>query len=261
MKSDLDLSPISTPSQLKEMTADFIDQFCGQMAFPSGIDIQIADHPKEMDPPSSLINPLQVTLDTQKLRIYLYPEALIGISPLALQGWLDMELARCQLALEPSMYRVNFDKKIRTIFNVSGSGHHIVRHMVAHLENSLKNLIAAQIVIEIGNSSPLLHYCYHRINPSIEDGTNYERLFPHQWVRAIFLCKKNKDYMPVAALADSGLANELESYWWKCHRYLSTGDRQFLKALFNTAKQNPVKYFSDTMVEMFRLVTSQFLIP
>ncbi len=242
------------------MIADFIDQFCSQVAFPSEIDIQVADHPKEMDPRSSLISPLYATLDSQKLTIYLYPNALMGISPMALQGWLDMELARCQLALEPSMFRVNFDKKIRTIFNVSGSGHHIVRHMVAHLENSVKNLIAAQIVIDVGNSSPLLYYCYHKISPSIEDLNNYERLFPHQWVRAIFLCKKNKDYMPVAVLADSGISNELESYWWKCHRYLSTEDRQFLIALFKIAKQNPVKYFSDTMVEMFKLVKSQFLI-
>jgi hypothetical protein len=243
------------------MIVDYIDQFCSKMAFPSEIDIQVADHSKEMDPRSSLVSPLHSTLDTQKLTIHLYKKALIGISPMALQGWLNMELARCQLVLEPSMYRINFDKKIRTIFNISGSGHHVVRHMVAHLENSLKNLIAAQIVIEIGNSSPLLHYCYHRINPSIEDGIDYERLFPHQWVRAIFLCKKNKDYMPVAVLADSGIANELESYWWQCHRYLSTEDRQFLKALFKIAKHNPVKYFSDTMVEMFTLVTSQFLIP
>jgi hypothetical protein len=132
--------------------------------------------------------------------------------------------------------------------------------MVVHLETSLKNLIAAQIVIEIGDSRPLLYYYTYKISPSVEEMENYQRLFPHQWIRAIFLCKKNKGFTPVALLADKGIAAELESYWWNCHAFLSPEDKRFLKTLFSLSNQNPVKYFSETLVEMFKLVKSQFLI-
>ena len=184
----------------------------------------------------------------------------MGISPLALQGWLNMNLARRQLELEPSAYRINFERKIRPHFNIVGSGLHLVRHMVAHLENSLKNLIAAQIVIEVGNSRPLIFYYTHKISPSVEEMENYQRLFPHHWIRAIFLCKKTKEFTPVALLADRGTAAGLESYWWKCHAYISTQDKRFLKTLFSLSNQNPVKYFSENLVEMFKFVKSQLLI-
>ena len=261
MERDLDQTSISSPSQLAELSARFIGHFCGQMAFPSAMEIQITTDAQNIDNRSSYLRPLHTILEPRKLTIYIDNKTLVGISPLALQGWLDMELARCQLALDPSAYRVNFNKNIRPLFNVSGSGLHVVRHMVTHLENSLKNLIAAQIVIEIGHSSPLLNYSYHKISPSIEDKDNYLRLLPHQWIRAIFLCEKTKAFMPVAVLADTGIALELESYWWNCHRYLATQDKQFLQTLFSLSKQNPVKYFSDTLVEMFKLVKSEFLDP
>ena len=261
MQEDLDQTPISSPSQLAKLSARFIDHYCRQMAFPSAMDIQITAYSKNIDQRSSHLGPLHATLEPQKLTVHLDEKTLMGISPLALQGWLDMELARCQLALEPSTYQVNFNKKIRPLINVSGSGLHIVRHMVTHLEDSLKNLIAAQMVIAIGHGSSLLNSGHHKIGPSIEDADNYQRLFPHHWIRAIFLCKKSKAFMPVALLANTGIAMELESYWWNCHHYVLTPDKQFLKTLFILSKQNPVKYFSETLVEMFKVVKSEFLDP
>jgi hypothetical protein len=259
METDLDKSTISTPSELAKHTTRFIDQFCRQMAFPSAVDIHVDRHPKDHNdrPPHAI--PVHVTVENQKLTIHLHETALLGISPLVLQGWLDMELARRQLELEPALYRVNFQKKIHPLFYITGSGLHIVRHMVAHLEDSLKNLIAAQMVIEIGHSRPLLYYYHYRISPSVEETENYQRLFPHQWIRAIFLCKKNKGYTPVALLADKGIAAELESYWWNCHAYISPEDKHFLKTLFSLSNQNPVKHFSETLVEMFKFVKSQLL--
>ena len=261
MEKDLGKSTISTPAELAKLTTRFIDQFCSRMAFPSAVDIQIDRHPKGNDHRSSQVSPVHSSLENQKLTIHLCEEALMGISPLALQGWLDMELARRQLELEPSMYRVNFNKEIRPLLYTGGSGLHLVRHMVAHLETSLKNLIAAQMVIEIGNSRPLLYYYTYKISPSVEEKENYQRLFPHHWIRAIFLCKKNKGFTPVALLADKGIAAELESYWWDCHAYIAPEDKRFLKTIFRLSNQNPVKYFSETLVEMFKFVSSQLLIP
>ncbi len=172
-----------------------------------------------------------------------------------------MELARRQLDLEPSIYRVNFNKEIRPLVYTGGSGLHLVRHMVVHLETSLKNLIAAQIVIEIGNSKSLLYYYTYKISPSVEEKENYRRLFPHQWIRAIFLCKKNKGFTPVALLAAKGIAAELVSYWWNCHAYISPEDKRFLETLFYLSNQNPVKHFAETLVEMFKFVKSQLLAP
>ena len=260
MGKDLSKSTISTPSELAKLTIRFIDQFCGQMAFPSALDIHVDRHPKDTTDRSPHSGLLHTTLANQKLTIHLYEKALVDITPLALQGWLNMELARRQLELEPSTYRVNFNKEIRPIFSMSGSSLHMVRHIVAHLETSLKNLIAAQMVIEIGNSRPLLYYYTYKISPSVEEMENYQRLFPHQWIRAIFLCNKNKGFTPVALLADKGMAAELESYWWSCHAYISPQDKRFLKTLFSLSNQNPVRYFSETLVEMFNFVKLQLLV-
>ena len=260
MENNLSQSTISTPSELAKLTTRFIDQYCNQMAFPSALDIHVDRHPKDTMDRSPHAGLLHTTLENQKLTIHLYEKGLMGISPLALQGWLNMELARRQLELEPSTYRVNFNKEIRPLFNTGGSGLHLVRHMVVHLETSLKNLIAAQIVIEIGNSNPLLYYYTYKISLSVEEKENYQRLFPHQWIRAIFLCNKNKEFTPVALLADKGIAAELETYWWDCHAYISQQDKRFLKTLFSLSNQNPVKYFSETLVEMFKFVKSQLLI-
>jgi len=260
MEKNLDKSAISTPSELAKLTTRFIDQFCSRMAFPSTVDIQVNRHPKYDDHRSPQASPVHASLENQKLTIHLCDEALMGIPPLALQGWLDMELARRQLELEPSTYRVNFNREIRPLFSMSGSSLHLVRHMVAHLETGLKNLIAAQMVIEIGNSRSLLYYYTYKTNPSVEEMENYQRLFPHQWIRAIFLCNKNKGFTPVALLADIGIAAELESYWWNCHAFLPPEDKRFLKTLFSLSNQNPVKHFSKTLVEMFKFVKSQLLI-
>ncbi|MGD1975151.1 MAG: hypothetical protein PVG73_13890, partial [Desulfobacterales bacterium] len=106
----------------------------------------------------------------------------------------------------------------------------------------------------------LLHYYTYRISPSAEEKENYQRLFPHQWIRAIFLCRKNKRFGPVALLADKGIAVELASYWWNCHAYISQEDKRFLETLFSLANQNPVKQFSDNLVDMFKFVKSQLFI-
>jgi hypothetical protein len=261
MERDLSKSTISTPSELTKLTARFIDQFCSRVAFPSDVNIQVDRHSQDIDHRSSHVSPVQSSLEDQKLIIQLCEKTLMGIPALALQGWLDMELARRQLEIEPSIYRVNFNKEIRPLVYAGGSGLHLVRHMVVHLETTLKNLIAAQIVIEIGNSRSLLYYYTYKISPSVEEKENYRRLFPHQWIRAIFLCKKIKGFTPVALLAAKGIAAELESYWWNCHSYISPEDKRFLETLFYLSNQNPVKHFTETLVEMFKFVQSQLLIP
>ena len=259
MGKNLDQSTISMPSELAILARRFIDQFCSRLAFPSTLDMHVECHPNDNDLCSNQISPISSTLENQKLTIHLCEEALIGISPLALQGWLNMDLARRQLEFDPSSYRINFEREIRPLFSIAGSGLHIVRHMVAHLESSLKNLIAAQLVIEIGNNRPLFYYYDYIISPSVEEMELYRRLFPHHWIRAIFLCKKNKDFTPVALLADRGTAVELESYWWNCHAYMAPEDIRLLKTLYSLSNQNPVKYFSQNLVEMFKFVKSQLL--
>lgn len=258
MKSDN--SVISTPQELTEHITCCVDQFCRQMAFPTAVDIRIVQHPPENRQHPPRVSPLAATLDDRKLRIHLSEASLLGMSPLALQGWLDMELARRHLELEPELYRVNFDRDIRPHFYISGAGTHMVRHLVVHLETSLRNLIAAQQVIEIGHSEPLLYFFHYRITPSTAERENYQRLFPYHWIRAIFLCKKNKGFSPVALLADQGIAAELAAYWWNCHAYLEPEDKRFLQTLFGLSKHDPFKHFPETLVEMFKFVKTQLLL-
>ena len=112
----------------------------------------------------------------------------------------------------------------------------------------------------MGNSMALLYYYTYKITPSVEEKENYQRLYPHQWIRAIFLCRKNKRFAPAALMAEKGIAAELVSYWWNCHAYMSPEDKRFLETLFYLSNQNPVKHFSETLVEMFKFVKSQLLV-
>ena len=116
MVKDWSKSTISTPAELAKHTTRFIDQFCRQMAFPSAMDIHVDRHPKDHNDRPPHANPVHVAVENQKLTIHLYEKALLGISNLALQGWIDMELARRQLELEPALYRVNFQKTIHPLF-------------------------------------------------------------------------------------------------------------------------------------------------
>ena len=257
---DSDQPTISTPAELAELTNRSIEKFCQVLAFPSNVVIRVKRHPAEPTPYSPHVNPIHSTLRNQQLTIHLSEKALMGIAPLALQGWLDMELARRQLELETHMYRVNFNREIRPLLNVAGAGLQLMRHLVMHLENSLKNLIAAQLVIEIGHNRPLLYALHHKISPSLAEKENYQRLTPYHWIRAVFLCNKYKEFSPVALLADKGISVDLESYWWDCHVYILPEDKRFLKTLFRLSSQNPVKDFSETLVKMFKLVKSQLLI-
>ncbi|CAB1077431.1 hypothetical protein D1AOALGA4SA_5220 [Olavius algarvensis Delta 1 endosymbiont] len=252
-------SKITTPAELAELAGHYLAEFCRQSSFPSTVDIRIDRHRKDMENSAVQIRPVHAALKNQQLTIHLYEEPLMGISPLALQGLLDMELARCQLELEPALYRVNFKKQIRPLFSVSGSGLNLVRHLVVHLETGVKNLIAARLVMEIGHGEPLLYACYYEITPSVVEKENYQRLVPHDWIRAVFLAKKSREFSPMALLAERGPAAELESFWWHCHTYIVPEDKRILKTLFDLSKQNPVKHFSETLVEMFKLVRSQLL--
>ena len=180
MEKELGKSTITTPLELSKLTTRFIDQFCSRMAFPSAWEILVNRHPKDDIDHSPYAGPLHTTLENQSLTIHLYEKDLMGITPLALQGCLNIELARRHLQLEPSMYRVNFDKEIRPIFNISGSGLQMMRHIVAHLKAGLKNLIAAQTVIEMGNSMALLCYYTYKISPSLDEKENYQRFYPHR---------------------------------------------------------------------------------
>lgn len=260
MPKESDKSTISTSAELAEITSCCIDQFCRQAAFPSTVEMRIDRHRDDIKNSDVQIRPVQAELDNRQLTINLHEKPLIGISALALQGLLDMELARCQLELEPALYRVNFNKEIRPLFNVSGSGLNLVRHLVAHLDAGLKNLIAAQLVMEIGHSEPLLYFCYHKIRPSMAEKENYQRLVPYDWIRAIFVANKLKEFSPVAFLAERDSAAELESHWWNCHAHILPEDKRILKNLFVLSSQNPVKHFSATLVELFKLMKSHFLI-
>ncbi|MDJ0913831.1 MAG: hypothetical protein QNI95_09695 [Desulfobacterales bacterium] len=259
MDTNQDQSTISDPAELAELTDHFIEQFCSQIAFPSSLTILVERHARDGNEHLPQAGPVYAKLEHQKLTIHLFEKALVGISPPALQGCLDMALAYQQLALEPKLYRFNFQKQFRPLFYISGSGLHMVRQMVAHLETGLKNLIAAQMLIDIGHGKPLFYYYYHKINPSVGDAENYQRLVAHQWIRAIFLCNINKDFAPVALLKQTGIAPELESYWWRCHTYLSPEDKGILKALFKQSNQNPVIHFAEILVGLFKIINSQLL--
>ena len=119
---------------------------------------------------------------------------------LALQGWLDFELAAAVIRRQQTLYRYNFKRDILPLFQVSGMAAQFIRYLVSHLEDCLKRALRADMILNMNHGLPLAYFYYLMTVPSAAEKRSYQKLVPHKWTRAIFVCKKSKEFVPVALL-------------------------------------------------------------
>jgi hypothetical protein len=197
----------------------------------------------------------------QNLILNLYAENLFGMPPLAFQGWLDLEIFSHVIQKQPELHRFNFQKDILPLFNVSGSAVQFMRYLIHKLELGLRQILAAEMILNAGHGLALVYYYYYCLTPAEEDKQDYRRFLPHLWLKAVYLSKKFGDFTSVCLLSRSGTNSALKQYWWRCHDHFTSSDRTLLENMVSTSYRYSEEPFAFRLVEICKLVKTNVLEP
>ena len=255
-------SRATTSGELRKWSQHFVNEFLKTTELYPSLVVNLSFYPTQAvyqtERKRSCLGPVHSEKQGNYLTIHLCEEGLKDIPLLALQGWLDQELTCYLLKLQSELYRFNFSKQILSRFPVSGSAVNLIRHVIEHLGLGLKRYIMTTMIIDLGHGFPQVYFYFFNINPSLEEKENYQRIIPHNWIRALFLCEKLKEFMSISLLADRniGFSRDLKSYWWNYNEYLLLEDRSLLEKLSAIPNQYIKESFSYKLVEMFRKVQS-----
>lgn len=241
----------------------FVEAFEEDIALSAPLNVSLSFHRNPSTPlaegADKMRPPVFSESDNHRIIIHLNVSDLVGISSLALQGWLDFELAAITIRRQHILYRYNFKKDILPLFQVSGMAVQFIRYLVFHLEDCLKKALRTDMILKMGHGLPLAYYYYMVTAPSAEEKQSYQKLVPHKWTKAIFVCKKSKEFVPVTLLDAGGYLPSLASFWWRCHAYLKPEDRKLMQKLAAVFLSNRQHRFSDQMVAAFEAIKSDLL--
>jgi hypothetical protein len=254
---------ILSADDLALRAAMFVEAFEQDIALSAPLNVSLSFH---LNPSTRLAEgvnqmhpPVLSESDNHRIMIHLNIPNLVGIPTLALQGWLDYELAAIIIQRQHTLYRYNFKRDILPLFQVSGMAAQFIRYLVSHLEDCLKRALRTDMILEMEHGLSLAYYYYLMTVPSAEEKQSYHKLVPHKWTRAIFICKKSKEFVPIALLDAGGYLPTLTSFWWRCHAYLLPEDRKLMQKLAAVFLSNRHHRFSDQMVAAFEAIKSDLL--
>lgn len=214
-------------------------------------------------PKRSFAGPIYSEKQNDRFIIHLCEESLNEVPSLALQGWLEHELALCMQKLQPEFYQINFKRNISPLLPVSGLAENHMLELVEHLESGLKKYLATRLLIDMGHGLPQVYCYFFKLNFSIEDADNYQETISHHWTRALFVCRKLKEFMSISLLAGQNIefAQELETFWWNSHDYLLPEDKTMFKEIVRIPDQHYKDPYLDNVIEIFKIVKFHLLAP
>jgi hypothetical protein len=210
---------------------------------------------------SKPMDPLTIRLEGDRVICTLKLADLTGVPQLALQGMVDMVLAKAIMERDSQRYHLNFSRQILPLFPVSGSGVNFIRYIVECLSKGLKQYIATKSLISIGHGPPQAHLLFFKMDFPREDVSTCQMVAPHSWTKAVFLCRRIETYMALRALSSHGVAFsiQLQEAWEQGHEYLTGEDRAFLNKLVSILEQSAESSFSELMVQLFLVVRDRYL--
>lgn len=254
---------ICNADDLALRAAMFVEAFEEDIALSAPLDVSLSFHrhlsTRLAEDADKMHPPVFSESDNDRIMIHLSISDLVGIPSLALQGWLDSELAAIIIRRQHKLYRYNFKQDILPLFQVSGMAAQFIRYLVSHLEDCLKRALRADMILNMNHGLSLAYYYYLMTVPSAEEKQGYQKLVPHKWTRAIFVCKKSKEFVPVTLLDAGGYLPTLASFWWRCHAYLQPEDRKLMQKLAAVFLSNRHNRFADQMVAAFEAIKSDLL--
>ena len=258
---------IIPPEKLQEYSRYFVEEFIKKTDAGPSYAIDLSFYPirvaYEAIPARAIAGPVYSEQQGDRFTIHICEERLKDIPSLVLQGWLEHEMMLCIQKRQPEFNQLNFGKNILPLMPVSGLAENHIREVVFSLEMGLKNYFATKTLINMGDGFQQAHFYFFRISPIVEDRSNYQKVLPHPWTKALFLCRKFREFMPIYGLADNNVefSQDLTSYWWRVHEYLMPEDEFFLRELAGIPHRYSDAPYPDIVIEVFKKVKSQFLAP
>lgn len=256
-------STILSADDVSRRAEMFVRAFEADMADSTPLDVSLVIHRKPCTRSVESVHgkqaPISSESDDQNITIHLNTPDLVGIPTLALQGWLDAELAAVVIRRQHRLQRYNFKRDILPIFQVSGMAVQFVRYLVAHLEKCLKSALLTDMILEMQHGLPLAYYHYLKTVPAVGEKQDYLTSAPHRWMRAIVVCKTCKAFVPVALLDAGGYLPTLRSFWWQCHTYILPEDRALMQKLAATLFSHRRDAFAKQMVAGFSTIATDLL--
>jgi hypothetical protein len=185
--------------------------------------------------------------------LHLCEQGLRDIWSLALQGWLEAELAAALLKSGPPANQCNFRRRILPLMPVTGAAENFIREIVDHIEKGLIAHNVTTMMMGWGQGLAQAHFHFFRTDTPADAKEEYESTLPHGWVRTHFLCQLLKAWLPLDLLAAQGihLASELKAHWLRRHDFLLPEDRGLLRELAALARQQAADGYAETVVAMF----------
>ena len=205
-----------------------------------------------------------IFLEKQEIgcKIHLCEECLQGIPSLALQGWLEQELAFCRQNSREELY-CNFREYILPIFPVLGLAENFIRELVHYLDKALRCYLTTEKILDFGFGLHQVHFYFFKVNFSEELKERYQEFIPYYWTRSHILSKRLPELMPISLLARRNImfSDDLEKTWWKYHDYLLPEDKTLLKEIVAIPELHVNESFCFKLVETFKKVKRYLLEP
>jgi hypothetical protein len=207
------------------------------------------------------LDPLSIRHDRGELICTLHLAGLAEVPEAALQGWVDMALAKAFMERDSHRYHLNFSRQILPLFPVSGSAVNFIRYIVECLSRGLKRYIATKTLITMGHGPLQAHFLFFKMYFPREDVSTCRMVAPHLWTKAVFLCRRLETYMALWVLSrhDVAFSFRLQEAWNQAHEYLTLEDKAFLHEIGSIPERKPGTSYADNMVEMFLTVRDRYL--
>jgi hypothetical protein len=188
-------------------------------------------------------------------------EGLCGVSAVALQGALEFSMVLLCLERERAATAFNFQRRILPLMAVAGSAAQLMRELVEDLRAALQAYRATGALLAAGRGEGQVRF---RRDPLLAAGVPPEpcaAMADHDWIRALHLCRKAREYGPLALLAASGLpgAEDLAASWRERNE-VPAADARLLAGLGEELDATAGAAFDHRMMALFLRVRESLLV-
>jgi hypothetical protein len=244
----------------------FVKEMVERMKENTPLEVDLSFYPNRTAYETETARPFAESVYSEKqgdrFTIHICEEDLEDIPSLALQGWLEHEAMRCIQILQPEYAQFNFKKNIFPLMPVTGLAENHILELIHSIESGLKKYLATKALTHMGGGVQQAHFYFFKMSPIAEDQRVYETTLPHSWTKALFLCRKFRELMPIFWLADRNIefSQDLASFWWKAHDYLTPQDKTFLKDFSGIPHRFAASPYPDIVIKLFKQLKSQYLL-
>lgn len=257
---------LEEPGEVKRCANQIVTEFLHSFAIDERPEVHLffseTTAPQQKWQTEGSMPPIQAQVNNGTHELVVCPEILVPIPHIALQGWLELQIATSMVRARADWGQFNFRSQILPLMRLAGGSLYFVRGLVEYLSRSLTRLETTRTIKRMDRALPQVYYYFFTITPTDEEKRLYRRSLPHNWSRAGFLCSALMEYMGLSYLAGHGIgfSRALKEDWQHQYGYLHD-DQAFLDEMVSVACQSMDQGFSTRLTAMFTVLRNKLLIP